>query len=166
MQAGQEQPLGLAMRGRGSLSPQLPGTTAGERAELTPQQSAVCSGMPRARGGRRGVSQGIPAARLCCVPFTAGSLHESAGASQPARQLGLQLAFPCRLPLAQLQPKLLSPPESAGKTHGAGIRAPVPLRPPHHQRHHHPNRHQEHPAIEPTLLTGAQPAGGKSRDEF
>lgn len=55
--AGQECYLSLLMWGRGLVSPQLPGSTARERAELTQQQNAVHSHMPRACRGRRSIPQ-------------------------------------------------------------------------------------------------------------
>lgn len=165
MQAGEEQLLGLAMKGRGTLSPQLPRNAAGQRAELTPQQSisaVACQEPDEAEEAFHRESRQLNFA--VCPSRPAGSLHESTSTLQSAHQLELQLAFLCGLPLAQLQPKLLSPPESTRKTHVAGRRSPLPLHPPHHQCHHHPSCPQQHPATEPTLLTRVQPAGEKSRD--
>lgn len=56
----------------------------------------VHSSMLSTKGGRRGISWGIPAACLC-PSRPAGSLHESTGTLHSAPQPGLQLAFLCLL---------------------------------------------------------------------
>lgn len=72
----------------------------------------VHSSMLSTKGGRRGISWGIPAACLCSSR-PAGSLHESTGTLHSAPQPGLQLAFLAeRRDFLSCNPKLLSPSES------------------------------------------------------
>lgn len=155
------------MWGRELLNPQLPGSTAGERAELTWQQSAVHSHVPRACRDRRGFPQESQQLAFAACPSRPDSfLRKIAGALQSAHQLGLQLAFLCRLQLAQLQAKLLSPPESAGKTHRAVRIAPAPSILPTTSATAIPAAIRSTLLLEPTLPTRAKPTGGKLRSQF